>query len=163
MTMASGYYPPGAEYDPDAPYNQEEPPEVLVELTATETLTKTISAYTNKVWRVYDEEGYGSYEKDGFDPRDAWDEETDSLETTLNKALEEITALRKEAEEHLLKLEAHYGVRHRTIPGAYHPDAAHLKMRQLLWNDWERIRQLKALEEALAGWESLEREVESDV
>ena len=123
--MASGYYPPGAEYDPDAPYNQEEPPEVLVELTATETLTKTISAYTNKVWRVYDEEGYGSYEKDGFDPRDAWDEETDSLETTLSKALEEITALRKEAESH--------------------------------------IKRLKVLEEALAGWESLEREVESDV
>ena len=96
-----------------------------MELTATETLTKTISAYTNKVWRVYDEEGYGSYEKDGFDPRDAWDEETDSLETTLNKALEEITALRKEAESH--------------------------------------IKRLKALEEALAGWETLEREVESDV
>ena len=161
--MASGYYPPGAEFDPDAPYNQEEPPEVLVELTATETMTKTISAYTNQVWRVYDEEGYGSYESDGFDPKETWDGETDSLETTLGKALEEVTALRKEAEAHLLTLEAHYGVRHRTIPGAFHPDAAHQKMRRLLWDAWERIKHLKALEAALAGWESVDREVESDI
>lgn len=123
--MSYSNYPAGAEFDPNAPYNESEPPEVDVELTATEKMTKTITVYTNKVWRVYDEEGYGSYEKDGFDPRDAWDEETDSLETTLGKALEEITALRKEAESH--------------------------------------IKRLKALEEALAGWETLEREVESDV
>ena len=161
--MASGYYPPGAEYDPNAPYNQSDPPEVEVELIATETMTKTISVYTNKVWRVYDEEGYGSYESDGFDPREAWDEQTDSLETTLSLALEEITALRKEAEAHQLKLEAHYGVKHRTIPGAYHPDGAQLRMRQLLWEAMERIRHLKALEEALEGWESVEREIESNV
>lgn len=161
--MASGYYPPGAEYDPNAPYNQSEPPEVPVELTATETMTKTITVYTNKVWRVYDEEGYGCYESDGFEPKEAWDEETDSLETTLSMALEEITALRKEAEAQQLKLEAHYGVKHRTIPGANYPDEAHLKMRKLLWDAMERIRHLKTLEEALAGWESTEREVESNV
>lgn len=161
--MASGYYPPGAEHDPNAPYNQSEPPETEVELTATEVMTKTISVYTNKVWRVYDEEGYGSYESDGFDPTESWDKATDSLDTTLNKALEEITTLREEAEAHQLKLEAHYGVRHNTIPGAYHPDAEQLKMRELLWEAMERIRHLKALEEALAGWESNEREVEFDV
>lgn len=161
--MASGYYPPGAEFDPNAPYNQSEPPEMLVELTATEIMTKTISVYTNKVWRVYDEEGYGSYESDSFEPRETWDEQTDSLAITLNKALEEITALRKEAEANQLKLEAHYGVRHNTIPGAYHPDTEHLKMRKLLWDAMERIIHLKALEEALAGWESDEREVESDI
>lgn len=161
--MASGYYPPGAEFDPNAPYNQSEPPEMLVELTATEIMTKTISVYTNKVWRVYDEEGYGSYESDSFEPRETWDEQTDSLAITLNKSLEEITALRKEAEANQLKLEAHYGVRHNTIPGAYHPDTEHLKMRKLLWDAMERIRHLKALEEALAGWESDEREVESDI
>ena len=161
--MASGYYPPGAEYDPNAPYNQSEPPEIPVELTATETMTKTITVYTNKVWRVYDEEGYGSYETSAFDPEDAWDEETDSLETTLGMALEEITALRKEAEAQQLKLEAHYGVKHRTIPGAYHPDKEFLKMRKLLWDAMERIRHLKALEEGLSGWESEEREVDCNV
>ena len=161
--MASGYYPPGAEYDPNAPYNQSEPPEMEVELTATETLTKTITVWTNRVWRVYDEEGYGSYETNDFDPTESWDEETDSLEITLNKALEEITTLREEAEAHQLKLEAHYGVRHNTIPGVYHADAERLRMRELLWDAMSRIRYLKALEKALTGWETYERDVESDV
>ena len=161
--MSYSNYPAGAEFDPFAPYNESEPPEVDVELTATEKMTKTITVYTNKVWRVYDEEGYGSYETSAFDPEDAWDEETDSLEKTLSKALAEITALRKEAEEHQLKLEAHYGVRHRTIPGAYHPDKEFLKMRKLLWDAMERIRHLKALEEGLSGWESEEREVDCNV
>ena len=61
-------YPAGAEHDPNAPYNQSDPPEVEVELTMTETLTKSVPHWTNKVWRVYDEEGYGSWESDGFDP-----------------------------------------------------------------------------------------------
>ena len=60
--MASGFYPPGAEYDPNAPYNQSEPPEMEVDLIATEVMTKTISVYTNKVWRVYDEEGLAGWE-----------------------------------------------------------------------------------------------------
>ena len=58
-------YPPGAARDPRAPYNQSDPPEVEVELTMTETLTKSVPHCTNKVWRVYDEEGYGSWESDG--------------------------------------------------------------------------------------------------
>jgi hypothetical protein len=161
--MESGYYPPGAEFDPNAPYNQSEPPEIPVELTATETMTKTITVYTNKVWRVYDEEGYGSYESDGFEPRETWDEQTDSLEITLNKALEEITALRKEAEAQQLKLEAHYGVRHNTIPGANHPDAEFLKMRKQLVDAMDRVRHLKALEDALGEWETEEREIEFEV
>ena len=53
--MSYSNYPPGAEFDPFAPYNESEPPEVDVELTATEKMTKTITVYTNKVWRVYDE------------------------------------------------------------------------------------------------------------
>jgi hypothetical protein len=36
-------------------------------------------------------------------------------------------------------------------------------MRKLLWDAMERIRHLKTLEEALADWESTEREVESDI
>ena len=60
--MASGFYPPGAEYDPNAPYNQSEPPEMEVDLIATEVMTKTISVYTNKIWRVYDEEALAGWE-----------------------------------------------------------------------------------------------------
>ena len=161
--MASGFYPPGAEYDPYAPYNEVEPPEMEVELTATVTMTKTISVWTNKVWRVYDAEGYCSTESDGFAPGEAWDEATYSLEKSLQLALEEITNLRKEAEAHQLKLEAHYGVRHNTIPGADHPDAEFLKMRKQLSDAKNRIRHLKALEDALGEWETDEREIEFEV
>ena len=161
--MASGFYPPGAEYDPYAPYNEVEPPEMEVELTATVTMTKTMTVWTNKVWRVYDEEGYCSTESDGFDPEEAWDEATYSLEKSLQLALEEITNLRKEAEAHQLKLEAHYGVRHNTIPGANHPDAEFLKMRKQLSDAMDRIRHLKALEDALGEWETEEREIEFEV
>lgn len=161
--MASGFYPPGAEYDPNAPYNQSEPPEMEVELTATVTMTKTITVWTNKVWRVYDEEGYCSTESDGFDPEEAWDEVTFTLKRTLELALEEITNLRKEAEAHQLKLEAHYGVRHNTIPGANHPDAEFLKMRKQLVDAMDRVRHLKALEDALGEWETEEREIEFEV
>ena len=161
--MASGFYPPGAEYDPNAPYNEVEPPEMEVELTATVTMTKTTPFWTNKVWRVYDEEGYCSTESDGFDPEEAWDEATYSLEMSLQLALEEITNLRKEAEAHQLKLEAHYGVRHNTIPGANHPDAEFLKMRKQLVDAMDRVRHLKALEDALGEWETEEREIEFEV
>ena len=46
----SGYYPPGAEHDPNAPWNQEELPEREIEVTVSVTLSKTakikVSDYT---------------------------------------------------------------------------------------------------------------------
>jgi hypothetical protein len=46
-------YPPGAANDPNAPYNQEDPPEV--EVTVTETLVKVtyIYSYSSRVAEVY--------------------------------------------------------------------------------------------------------------
>ena len=38
----SGYYPPGAEHDPNAPWNQEELPEREIEVTVSVTLSKTV-------------------------------------------------------------------------------------------------------------------------
>lgn len=40
--MESGYYPPGAENDPNAPYNQSDPETEIKEFEVTITLTKTI-------------------------------------------------------------------------------------------------------------------------
>lgn len=40
--IESGYYPPGAEHDPNAPWNQEENPEREIEVTVSVTLSKTI-------------------------------------------------------------------------------------------------------------------------
>lgn len=42
----SSNYPPGAEHDPNAPYNQEDPPEVVV--TVTEKLVKQDVIYSNE-------------------------------------------------------------------------------------------------------------------
>lgn len=38
----SGYYPPGAEHNPNAPWNQEELPEREIEVTVSITLSKTV-------------------------------------------------------------------------------------------------------------------------
>ena len=120
--MASGYYPAGAEHDPNAPYNQSDPPEVEVELTMVET-----------------------------------------LEQTLQLALEEITAVRAEAERQQRQLEEHYGVRHNTIPGYFHPTEFEVKRRQQLSDAMDRVRHLRALEDALKDWEYEDREVEFNV
>lgn len=42
----SGYYPPGAEFDPAAPYNQEDIPEKEFDVTCCQTLSKTVSVLT---------------------------------------------------------------------------------------------------------------------
>lgn len=44
----SGYYPPGAEFDPNAPYNQVDPPEQEFEITITQTLSKSLSVFTDQ-------------------------------------------------------------------------------------------------------------------
>jgi hypothetical protein len=50
--MESGYYPPGAEFDPNAPYNQVDPPdreiEVTVSMTISKTFTVTVNDYTEE-------------------------------------------------------------------------------------------------------------------
>lgn len=43
----SGYYPPGAEFDPNAPYNQSDIPEEEFEVTCSQSLSRTASVWTN--------------------------------------------------------------------------------------------------------------------
>ena len=40
--IESGYYPPGAEFDINAPYNEKELPEKEIEVTVSITLSKTV-------------------------------------------------------------------------------------------------------------------------
>lgn len=51
----SGYYPPGAEFDPFAPYNQVDPPEREFDLDVSLTMSKTATVVSDN----YDE--YYSY------------------------------------------------------------------------------------------------------
>ena len=45
--IESGYYPPGAEFDPNAPYNEPVIPEKEFEITCCQTLSKTTNVYTD--------------------------------------------------------------------------------------------------------------------
>lgn len=58
--IESGYYPPGAEFDVNAPYNQVENPEEEFNVTIVETLSKdvTISTTNYNLEVDCDEDGY---------------------------------------------------------------------------------------------------------
>ena len=43
----SGYYPPGAEFDPSAPYNEPTVPDEDFDVTCSQTLSKTVTVTTN--------------------------------------------------------------------------------------------------------------------
>lgn len=53
--MESGYYPAGAEFDPDAPWNQVDPPEEEIEVTVSVTLSKTMRIHVSDY--IVDDEG----------------------------------------------------------------------------------------------------------
>ena len=63
--IESGYYPPGAEFDPDAPYNQKDLDEKEFSITVSQTLSKSTTVYTKDyipggcyVDREWDGDGY---------------------------------------------------------------------------------------------------------
>lgn len=63
--IESGYYPPGAEFDPRAPWNQVDLPEKEIEVTISVTLSKTVKVSVNDytVEEDTDEDGrYLSYD-----------------------------------------------------------------------------------------------------
>ena len=47
MNNYEGGYPPGAANDKRAPYNQEENPDISIDVTITMTLSKTVTIHTN--------------------------------------------------------------------------------------------------------------------
>ena len=64
--IESGYYPPGVEFDPNAPWNQSDPEPVEVEVTISQSLSRsttiTVTDYTAEEWEDVecDEDGYMS-------------------------------------------------------------------------------------------------------
>ena len=70
--IESGYFPPGAEFDPNAPYNQSEPEEIEVEVVINQTLSKSTKILTTDYivneWEDFepDEEG-GFYRTGGIE------------------------------------------------------------------------------------------------
>lgn len=64
--MESGYYPPGAEVDSNAPYNQVDLPEREIEVTVSVTLSKTVKIYVNDYDVEVDVDEDGMYETYDF-------------------------------------------------------------------------------------------------
>ena len=79
----SGYYPPGAEFAPNAPYNQVENPEKEFDVTISQTLSKTVTIVTTNYNYYEDADEDGSYV--GYDTSDTnWNKEySESYHTPL--------------------------------------------------------------------------------
>ena len=59
--MESGYYPPGAEYDSEAPWNQVDLPEREVEVTISVTLSKTVTISVDDYDTMVEEDEFGKH------------------------------------------------------------------------------------------------------
>lgn len=77
--MESGYYPPGAEHDSNAPYNQVDLPEREIEVLVSVTLSKTVKVRVND-YKVAD---------CGKDEDGDYFEDIDYSECDLQRAVEE--------------------------------------------------------------------------
>lgn len=105
--MESGYYPPGAEHDPNAPYNQVDLPDKEIEVLVSVTLSKTVKIRVND-YKVVD---YGK-DEDGD-----YFEDIDFSECDLQGAVEDQIILPQEAHNYV-KTNTQEGVKaHRDLMG----------------------------------------------
>ena len=84
--IESGYYPPGAEFDPNAPYNQKELPEKEIEVTVSITLSKNVKIKVSD-YTIYSNE----------DDRGRCFDEIDYSDCNLKEAVEKQIYLPQEA------------------------------------------------------------------
>ena len=94
----SGYYPPGAEHDPNAPWNQSDPDPVEKEIDYSCTMRRTANVettdYAPGTWER-DEDGFGYRDGDDFSDTD-WLSEFQSQYRTPKQLIE---LLRETAQE----------------------------------------------------------------
>lgn len=95
----SGYYPPGAEFDPSAPYNEPVVPEREFEITISQTLSKLVTVTTDKYIPEVDYETgdlytntsetdwYGIYEEEQYNILEL----LDHLQTFAEKELKNVS------------------------------------------------------------------------
>lgn len=67
--IESGYYPPGAEHDPNAPYNQSEPEEIEIEVVISQTLSRSTKILTTDYivneWEDFEPDKEGGFYRTG--------------------------------------------------------------------------------------------------
>jgi len=127
----SDYYPAGAAYDPNAPYNQVDPPEVDFDITIGITLERNATITTDEVywdgdnWELCDDADTGkTYDYDYASIPEMLDELVKYIDgemLVLNKSIKEKTASTTER---------------------------------------ERYYELKRMRESAVGWEILDRDIE---
>ena len=71
--IESGWYPPGAEFDPNAPWNEVEIPQREFNVTCSQSLSKTVSVLTDNYTPCVDE-GF----EDGVGWHDEWADTSDT-------------------------------------------------------------------------------------
>ena len=121
--IESGYYPPGAEFDPNAPYNQSEPEPVEVDVTISQSLSRStkikVTDYISNEWEdvepnnkggfyrtkeieydFSDSDLKGAYERQEYTISELLDYLKDYLITDINKCNEES---KKRKLQHILK------------------------------------------------------------
>ena len=63
--IESGYYPPGSEFDPNAPYNQSEPEPVEVDVTISQSLSRStkikVTDYISNEWEDVEPNNKGGF------------------------------------------------------------------------------------------------------
>lgn len=59
--IESGYYPPGAEYDPNAPWNEPDIPEATFDVCISQTLSKSVKVTTDDYSPEVDADEDGTY------------------------------------------------------------------------------------------------------
>lgn len=77
----SGYYPPGAEYDPSAPWNQKETPERSFKVSVSQTLSKSTTVVTSNYYEetVSEKDDIGWHQEIITDTSDVdWKQEYDN-------------------------------------------------------------------------------------
>lgn len=89
--MDSGYYPPGAEHDPKAPWNQFDLPEKEIEVLVSVTLSKTVKIRVSD-YKIAD---------CGTDENGSYFEDIDYSECDLRNAVEDQIVLPQEAYSHV--------------------------------------------------------------
>lgn len=93
--MESGSYPPGAQYNPDAPWNQVDLPEREIEVTISVTLSKTVRVTVD------------DYQVDEGTDEDGYYRSYDYSECDLNKAVEDQVVLPQNLAEYTERIFEH--------------------------------------------------------
>lgn len=123
------YYPAGAYYDKNAPYNQVEPPEIEAEVNVSFTLERDCTITTNEVY--YDE--------------DCWELCDDA---DLDKAYDSYYVQIPEMLEELVKY----------VKGEMQVLEKFIKARTANKEERERYRYLQRILESAGGWEVTDRD-----